>query len=135
MLRDSKKPTLPPRTRGRTTRRSHAAVDPEAVTIEPSTSNKPTRRDLSAAIADVTATARGQFSTGSARSVAVDVVSGSIEVDMTAGRRRRRTNTAIRLDLIAATKREITVRVRDETITLDRAHALALAELITSTFD
>ena len=120
MSRDTKKPTPPPRTRRRSTRR-----DPE----EPSTSTKPTRRDLSASIAEATASARGQFSIPSARNVQVDAVSGSIEVDSSAGRR------PVQVELLSATRRDITVRVRDQVVTMDRAHALALAQIIAVAFD
>ncbi len=132
MPRDSKKPTLMPRLQRRTTRPPVAGTDASAA--EPSTSTKPTRRDLSAVIAEVPATARGQFSIAAARSVEANVVSGSIEVNLSAGPRRRRPNTSLQLDLVMATKRELTVQLRSQKITLDRAHALALAELILDTF-
>lgn len=150
MPREPKKST-PPRTRPRTTRRGLPipVADPEdepAVStrptkrelsaLEPATSTRPTRRDLAEAISSAVhpATgARGQYSISAARGIPVEVVSGSIEVGE---RRRRRTGPSQSgVRLVSAGKRELTVIVNDQILTLQRTDALALARIIATTFD
>ncbi|MFN0251995.1 MAG: hypothetical protein ACKV2T_34280 [Kofleriaceae bacterium] len=150
MARETKK-SVPPRTRTRTTRRGlaqHADTQPpepatstrptrrDLSVIEPATSARPTRRDLAGAVdSHVDAlqpapNARGQFSISSARGVPADVVSGSIEVG---DRKRRRTIDIVHL--VSASKREVTVIVNEQVLTLKRDEALALARIITTAFE
>lgn len=120
-------PEPEPATSTRPTRRELSAV-------EPATSTRPTRRDLAAALDAVhpAASARGQFSIPSARGIPVEIVSGSIEVGE---RRRRRTGPLGAVHLVSASKREVTVVVNDQVLTLQRADALELARIIASVFD
>ncbi len=145
MAREPKKST-PPRTRPRTTRRGISVpaveVDPEPTTftrlarrdtIEPATSTRPTRRDLAEAVSalDPGKSARGQYSIPSARGIPAEVVSGSIEVS---DRKRRRTGPIEAVHLVSASKRELTVVVNEQVLTLQRDDALALARIIATAF-
>ncbi len=156
--RQSKRSSTPPRPRSRTTRRGIAPIDPETHAeptglppfheeaddeAEPAVSMRPTRRDIVAPEPDpVTTTrargARGEFSISSARGIAADVVAGSIErrKGETSPPRRRRTSMphVEAVHLAHATKREITVIIHGETLTLSRQDALALAQIILTTF-
>jgi hypothetical protein len=80
-----------------------------------------------------TAGPRGEYSIPSARGIAVDVISGSIDVK--SARPRRRTTAPPAVSLVSATKREVVVRVRDQVLTLDRHDALTLAAVLTTAFD
>lgn len=180
VARETKK-SIPPRTRGRTTRRGLVAqladmpppepamstrptkrdmsnIDPtttvsrptkrdtsspepatssrptkrEISSVEPATSSKPTRRDLAAAVDAAQSSARGQFSIPSARGIPTDVVSGSIEVGE---RKRRRTGPIDAVHLVSASKREVTVIINEQVLTLQREDALALARIIATAFD
>ena len=149
VAREPKKST-PPRTRTRTTRRglvpiAGAELDPEPATstrptrrdvstLEPATSTRPTRRDLAAAVdaLDAAPNARGQFSIPSARGIPVEIVSGSIDVGE---RRRRRTGPLDTVHLVSSSKREVTVIINEQVLTLQRADALALARIIATVFE
>ena len=156
--RDSKKLTVPPRPRSRTTRRGlsteadrSAALTPliDVEDLEPviSTrptlreielphSTKPTRRDITVpadaikAAADEHRGMRGQYSISSVRGIPADVVAGSI--DNTSRKQRRSTGSipVVRVHLAAVTKREITVIIGDQPLTLRREDALTLASII-----
>jgi hypothetical protein len=148
VARETKK-SVPPRTT-RTTRRGLVAQladtpPPEPATstrptkrevsvIEPATSARPTRRDLAAAVDAIQSApgARGQFSIPSARGIPADVVSGSIEVG---DRKRRRTGPIDAVHLVSASKREVTVILNEQVLTLQRDDALALARIITTAFE
>lgn len=112
--------------------------------VEPALSARPTRRDL--VVPDVPARPRtrsvqprGEFSISSARGIPADVVSGSIERprrETNQQRRRRSTMQPVEsVHLASATKREITIVVNDQTLTLARHDALALAQIIMTAFD
>ncbi len=159
----SKRSTTPPRPRRRTTRRGLASPididyevtqlgppptpdDPEEPEIEPAMSARPTRRDIVVPDAEITITRtttrrgpRGEFSIASARGVPADVVSGSIERrtgEVAVPRRKRNSMPPVEtVYLASATKREITVIVKDQTLTLARHDALALAQIIMTAFD
>lgn len=164
VARENKK-SVPPRTRPRTTRRGLVAqladvppTEPATSTrptkrdmsspepaasarptrrdlssIEPATSSRPTRRDLAAAVDAVHASnARGQFSIPSARGIPADIVSGAIEVGE---RKRRRTGPIESVHLVSASKREVTVIINEQVLTLQREDALALAKIITTAFE
>ena len=159
--REPKRNTTPPRPRSRTTRRGIAPMmDPDAEQTqfgappiddehhaEPALSARPTRRDIVAPDVETTSTRsgprgrgpRGEFSIPSARGIATDVVSGSIERktgQMTPPRRRRTSMNAIEtVHLATATKRDITVIIRGQTLTLARQDALALAQIILTAFE
>lgn len=162
MSRESKRITSPPRPRSRTTHRGIAPlVSPDAEETqfgappiqhpdqedEPALSSRPTQRDIVAPDLDITITRalprgrgpRGEFSIPHARGIATDVVSGSIErkPGQTMPPRRRRSSMQVveAVHLAAATKREITVIVKDQTLTLSRSDALALAQIILTTFE
>lgn len=167
--RDSKKLTVPPRPRSRTTRRglatsddNHAPFSPliapfspliDAEDLEPVISTRPTRRELElahstrpthrdlAVPSEATKPAeeegrgmRGQYSISSVRGIPTDVVAGSI--DNTRRKLRRSTGSipAVRVHLANVTKRELTVIVRDQPLTLSREDALALASIIQTAF-
>lgn len=162
--REGKRSTTPPRPRRRSTRRGLASpgeIDYEVTQfgpppiaapedtdpyIEPAMSSRPTRRDIVVPDPEITITRtltrrgpRGEFSIPSARGIPADVVSGAI--DRRAGEllppRRKRASMPIveAVHLASATKREITVIVNDQTLTLTRHDALALAQIILTTFD
>lgn len=160
--RESKRTTTPPRPRRRTTRRGMAPlIDPESEETqfgappiqesaeeeaEPAISIRPTRRDIVAPELDITITRvpsrrgpRGEFSIPAARGIPTDVVSGSIERksgDTVPPRRRRSSMHEVEtVHLASATKREITVIIKEQTLTLSRQDALALAQIILTTFD
>ncbi len=157
--RDTKRSTVPPvRARRRTTRRGIvplSAIDeidgnePTAIGSIPlpdinedAYSTRPTRRDLQPVPfpAPQKRTPRGEYSVSSMRGIAADVVSGSIEPTQVAvpppPRRRRSTSApAENVHLAQATKKEITVIIGDQALTLQRADALALAQIILTAFD
>jgi hypothetical protein len=115
--------------------------------VEPAVSARPTRRDIVAPDQEATTMRtgprgrgpRGEFSIPSARGIPTDVVSGSIErrSGQTTPPRRRRTSMQIveTVHLASATKREITVIIKDQTLTLARQDALALAQIIITAFE
>jgi len=112
---------------------------------EPAMSARPTRRDVVAPDVEITISRapprrgpRGEFSIPSARGIATDVVSGLIERkrgDTTPPRRKRNSMPIETVHLASATKREITVIIKDQPITLARHDALALAQIILTAFD
>jgi hypothetical protein len=119
-------------------------VENDEHAVEPSFSARPTRRDL--VVPDAPARSRtrsipprGEFSISSVRGVPADVVSGSIERprrDTNQPRRRRSSTMPVEsVHLASATKREITVVINDQTLTLARHDALALAQIILTAFD
>ncbi len=121
-------------------------IDARTGEIEPAMSMRPTRRDLTPPDPEVTITRtftrrgpRGEYSIPSARGIPTDVVSGSIERksgDTTPPRRKRSSMPAVEaVHLAAATKREITVIIGDQPLTLARHDALALAQIILTAFD
>lgn len=143
--KDQKNPPLPPRSGRRTTLRGLKArsASDDTDTIEPAFSTRPTQRDLgdiAASVPELQAaiarTTRGEYSARAARGIPANFVSG--ELDTSKARRPRTMSTPPPLDqvfLTAATKREITVIIKGQELTLDRRNALALATIITSTFD
>lgn len=121
-----------------------AMEDPE---IEPAMSMRPTRRDITTPdTTEITITRtltrrgpRGEFSIPSARGIPTDVVSGSIERksgDTTPPRKKRTSMPPVEaVHLASATKREITVIIGDQPLTLARHDALTLAQIILTAFD
>lgn len=116
---------------------------------EPAMSARPTRRDIAPPGNDATPAPsaarnrgpRGEFSIPAARGVPADIVSGSIEprdgaASASAAPRRRRSTTVPveNVHLAQATKREITVIIKDQALTLERHDALALAQIIVTAF-
>lgn len=156
--RDSKRSTVPPpRARRRTTRRGIVPMsaiedidgnEPTAIGSIPlpdinedAYSTRATRRDLQAVQFPTPQkrTPRGEYSVSSMRGIAADVISGSIEPTQIAvappPRRRRSTSVpAENVHLAQATKKEITVIIGDQALTLQRTDALALAQIILTTF-
>ena len=157
--RDSKKLTVPPRPRSRTSRRGlstpeerSAAFTPliDVEDMEPVVTTRPTKRDLESPLStrltrrDITIPPeiaaddrgmRGQYSISSVRGIPADVVSGSI--DNTTRKQRRSTGSipvVPRVHLAAVTRREITVIVRDQPLTMTREDAIALASIIQTAF-
>jgi hypothetical protein len=131
MRRDTKKPTLSPRSKPRTTRRGRTSTsNANALVPEPAHSTRPTRPDLRELANSVAgAEARGQFSITAVQGIHADVVSGSID---TVYKRARRNSPPIQL--VTTTRDEITIAIRGAQLTLKRDDALALAELIAATF-
>lgn len=114
--------------------------------LEPAFSTRPTRREMTAVlqgdephrVAPPVAVPRGEYSVRGVGNIASDVVSGSIEAPPlpATGRTRRRSMAPVEeVHLASATKREITVIIKDQALTLDRRNALALAQIIVTAFD
>jgi hypothetical protein len=118
--------------------------EPAPAIPEPASSTKPTRRDISArALAAAEQLdgrmLRGEFSVGAARGIPSNEVSGTIgaaEDTKSRTRTRRSSKSPPEPDvyLASASKREITVIVNGEALTLERRDALALAAIITTSF-
>lgn len=107
--------------------------------LEEAHSARPTRRDIEVQLPPPQRrTPRGEYSLQSLRGIGADVISGAIEPTELAPPPRRRRSTAVpveRVHLAQATKKEITVIIDDQPLTLQRADALALAQIILTTFE
>lgn len=155
--RGTKRSTAPlPRARRRTTRRGIAPLrgsdeidgnEPTAIGSIPlpdirenAFSTRATLRDIEAAPfpAQHKRTPRGEYSVTAMRGIGADVISGSIEPPPPlAVPPRRRHSTSVPADnvhLAQATRKEITVIIRDQAVTLQRDDALALAQIIVTAF-
>lgn len=102
---------------------------------EPAASARPTQRDIAVPVAVPRTRSRsrgprGEFSIPSARRVPTDAVAGSIDIVERGPRRRRVTSPPVEVHLASVTKRDITVIVQGEPLTLARHDALALAQII-----
>jgi hypothetical protein len=152
--RDTKRGTVPPRPRRRTTRSGVLPLSPHDLAAEEATmigrvpipdeleeaaSSRPTRRDIEVPILPPQKrTPRGEYSVQSLRGIGADVISGSIERTEAPAPPRRRRSTAAPVEhvyLAQATKKDITVIIGEQALTLERHDALALAQIIITTFD
>jgi len=78
---------------------------------------------------------RGEYSISSARGIAVDVISGSIDPKAPPRSRRRATTAPPVISVVSSTRRRLVIQVHDHTLELDRHEALTLAAILTTAFD